>query len=224
MLATSGVALWRNLDNVHGFYEYISTEVMETFHVSSGIGYRDLEVILPMLSDVSSILEVGAGSGRVLRFLQKYFPDKKVVAIEQVPVYYDFLVDHYGDYANIIHGDIMRYKPCCQFECILQMWAGICDFNINEQQALLNKFARLLKEGGFVAVESLLRSTESNHSQVIVTGASEHQIKYGEGLINCYVADTKLMIAMAKDAGFSTITPLYYYPQGKKRIVYIMRK
>ena len=224
VLAANDVVLWRNSDNVHQFYEYISTEVMEDFHVNSGIEYKDLDAIFPMLSNVNSILEVGAGSGRVLRFLQQHLPDKKVAAIEQVPAYCDSLNQHFGDYANIIQGDILTYQPHCKFECILQMWAGICDFNIGEQQRLLKKFADLLDEGGFAALESVLKSTESNHSEMVVTGDAEHQIKFGDGLINCYVADANLITKMARRAGFSSVTPLYYYPQGKKRIVYILKK
>ena len=74
---------WSNLDNAH-FYENISIETMLEYAKKGGFDdCCDVQAIHYYLIGANLILDLGAGYGRAIKYLNKHFPNAKLTALER---------------------------------------------------------------------------------------------------------------------------------------------
>jgi ubiquinone/menaquinone biosynthesis C-methylase UbiE len=132
-----------NRDN-HPFYDQMSAEALSSFAQQNGfIPARDIELILSRLGFVpSSVLEVGAGAGRVVDALLAKLRAGKIFALERSPILLEHLQDRFvtDDRVEIIAGDVSSID-LPEVDLTLWVWSGITDFGPEEQPVILSRLA-----------------------------------------------------------------------------------
>lgn len=101
------------------------------------------------LTEVSDVLDLPCGYGRVLRFLVQRFPDARVHAGELMPDALRFCAEYFGAVPLQSAYDLTELNFEKQFDLI---WCGSLITHLEEQRArdLIGCFARHLKIGGLV--------------------------------------------------------------------------
>lgn len=108
----------------------------------------DVKAITKYIKNAKSILEVGAGYGRVLSHIIKKGFSGELFALEREIKLCRLLKKQFPQ-IPIIHTDIRQFKIKYKFDLILWMWASLCDFSRTEQQPVLNNLVSHLSTNGF---------------------------------------------------------------------------
>lgn len=222
MLAINEMALWHNKDN-QVIYEHFNEGEIERYFENVGIANQDLDAIRPLLAQANDILEVGAGSGRVVGYILDHYPQKNIVAVERIAAFYQALEQHYGNKAVIVFSDIMQYRPDKKFDMVLLLWAGICEFNVEEQSCLVKHLSALQAEGGYLIIETIMSAYDS-HNITTIQEKNDYLIERGDDIMHCHIPSLPMMVQMAQAAGYSSVTPVHYRPRNCKRVLYVLRK
>ena len=148
---------WTNYDNQE-FYETLSLEDFKKFAACAGLtAYSDLRAIDEYIKPSKSILEIGAGFGRVIDYLLKNYPAKSVVGIESCQKLFDFLTRKYkaNSQVRILKQDIHSLKIDLKQDLILWMWSGVADFSPLEQTIILKNLKAILSDQGVLIVDTI---------------------------------------------------------------------
>lgn len=151
---------WSNSDNAL-FYKNMTISYFRYGIKQAGLeNYYDLVAIDNYIAKANSILEVGAGSGRVLDYLVDKNSKAKLYAIEREKKFCTFLKKKFASKVEIICEDLRSFETDKKFDLILWMWTGICEFARNEQFSILTKILSLLDYGGFLILDMLFSNTK----------------------------------------------------------------
>src|SRR5438552_4126970 len=146
---------WNNKDNDH-FYDKSFIENVPYLINRSGLeANQDLLAIKNKMMSATSILEMGAGYGRVIDFLIKNDYSGQISAIEKSNHLYELLQTKYSHQVNLYHGDIREFSIHGKFNLILWLWCGIADFNSEEQRQILAKLTSLLTQTGAIVIDTV---------------------------------------------------------------------
>jgi len=167
---------WNNEDNAE-FYEKIPIKIFQHYAYMAGLDdYSDLVLIKEYIQKANSILEVGAGYGRVLEYLINIGFKGDITAIERSKKFYGELKYRFKkNKINLIHADIKHFQPKKKFDLILWLWSGICDFNKHEQISLIQHLSTLMNKLGTLIIDSfppgilLLNGVSNNNQESIIT-------------------------------------------------------
>lgn len=110
----------------------------------------DVKAIAAYINKANSILEVGAGYGRVLFHITKSGYKKELYAIERSNRMCKFLMRKFSYVAKIVCADIRSLEIDRKFDLILWMWASICEFSKNEQLSALAQLTKHLQTDGHI--------------------------------------------------------------------------
>jgi SAM-dependent methyltransferase len=146
---------WNNKTNSH-FYENVSLNIHKEHVKFGGISNgEDLEVIKPYILNAKSILEIGAGYGRVLEYLLKNKSAQcEISAVEKSSAYYKELNENFVNTVKLYNTDLLDFNSTENYDLILWMASGISDFAQHEQLIALNKIVTLLKSDGFLILDT----------------------------------------------------------------------
>lgn len=177
---------WSNNDN-EAFYQSISVEGLKEFAEKGGIASgSDLECLKSYWFTAQSILEVGAGYGRVIDYLIKHNFSGKITAIERCNASFEYLQQQFSHNSNVtlVQDDILNCdKVKMKFDLILFLWSGIADFSQQEQSLIIKKLAKLLNQGGHLVIDTMppdvksLSSTEVDKQLLYIK--SDQSSAYG---------------------------------------------
>jgi SAM-dependent methyltransferase len=146
---------WNNNDNDH-FYNDAFIENRSYLINRSGLqANQDLLAIKNRLMSSASILEIGAGYGRVIDFLIQDHYSGHIAAIEKSDHLYELLLKKFSHHAHLYHGDIREIIIHEKFNLILWLWCGIADFNSEEQRQILSKLKSLLTQSGAIIIDTV---------------------------------------------------------------------
>ncbi len=213
---------WNNSDNDH-FYGHVAPQGLMEFSKKAGLETScDLELLNPIINESSSILEVGAGYGRVIKYLLDNNFKGEITAIERNASMFQHLKNNYGNYATLLNLDIFHCEQIQErFDLILYLWLGIADFPALEQEQVISKLKKLLNPNGKLVIdtmpdETLLLQSEqldqktflltTDNSQVYIRKPHEEDIR-----------------AYAMTAGFLSVDKRpYFTTTGRERMIYIL--
>lgn len=215
---------WNNEGN-NAFYESVKADGLQQLAEKAGLTTGcDMDLLTPYWSTAESILEVGAGYGRVIDYLLQHQFAGTITAIERCNVLFKHLERRYKKYKNIdlIHADILHLNKMDErFELILMLWSEIADFSPHEQILVFTMLAKLLQEKGRLIIDTM-------PVNVVPLGAS----KYGQQIIysitknitlHAYAPNTVEIKQYAQKAGFSNVACLNYQTNtDRERQLYIL--
>lgn len=117
--------------------------------------YCDVEALLPLIKNKHSILEIGAGYGRIIKGLQLNDVKGKISALEIVPHLCQKLRKKFPN-VDIYERNALfpeSYLSLPYFDAALLMWGSILDFSTNEQQKMIVNISKRLEKSGIVVID-----------------------------------------------------------------------
>ena len=150
---------WDNNTNAQ-FYNLITPVELQKFAKKGGLNSGcDLHCLEPYWTKASSILEVGAGYGRVIDCLTRRGYSGRITAIERSQTLLQALQKKYHDNPNVALLELDTHN-CDQiaekFDLILFLWSGLADFSAEEQPKIVKGLSRLLTKGGKLIIDNFL--------------------------------------------------------------------
>jgi len=217
--------------NLKSFYEKLSRREMAALERRSGLtACKDLERLRPDFDRLptGAILEIGAGQGRVLRWLRKHYPQFTLHAIEHHSENIDLLRKEFGKYKNVtvfaqsLHG----WTPAPAYDVALWMWCSFNEQSPEEQQSALETLRKSLRPGGLVVID--VPRWNPDYADVWYPqgippdGTPKLQpFTYGDGVLQGHYFTDAEMETMARRAGFSNVTSVAHQPtRGLGHVMY----
>lgn len=214
---------WTNYDNVP-FYEEAASGLLQKLATLGGLDTCcDMEIIFPYIKDTHSILEVGAGYGRVLDYLTKQNYQGKISAVERSLSFNKILQSKFKDKVSLYNKDLHDFYSDQKFDVILWLWSGIADFSQHEQPLILKKLSSFLTPNGFLVIDSTppLRKPVN----VIKAKGPEYIIRLGNEISHVYCISNEEITLYAKKIGFKKITHIKYNTLANRiRILHFLQK
>lgn len=214
---------WSN-DDLVNYYNNFPTDNLKKLPIIGGFASgEDVKLILPCINMARTILEVGAGYGRVVNHILESGYTGKITAIERCKKLYDYMKMTLPSTIKLIHGDVRYHQFQEKFDLILLMWSNISEYHQANQLKMVRHYKALLKKRGVLILETIdhtlapKNSTQFKKQEYIVE--SEYGIAYG------YVPSSKQIDKYAKAAGFIHVRHLPYKTQtNRKRFIHLLTK
>lgn len=214
---------WKNADNI-GFYDEVSMEYWENYLSKSGPENGiDIQKITSYVTQAKTILEVGAGYGRVLDLLKQYEGDKQLTAIERSERMCQILREKFGHSIHLFEEDLLSFQTDNSFDLILWMFGGIANFSQQEQWQVLQNLQRHLQPQGSLIIECIASSDGLDHAAFEKN--QEYSITIDGSLLHVYIPCLVEIQQYAENLGFATCQCLpYYTSNGTQRNIYILSR
>lgn len=177
--------IWRNVDNKE-IYSKIPINDFKKFALTSGIKTnKDVKVLYNRyIETAESVLELGAGYGRVIAELLNRRYKGQVHAIERNKGLYKLLKSKFSNDATIRCEDIYTLALTQKFDAILWLWCGLAEFSKTEQLTVLKRISSALKESGYMIIDSIL--IQDNISDKEIFSIQNHSLKTQHGISHHY--------------------------------------
>lgn len=139
----------------HDYYELWTPSVFLQYLKNAGLdNFCDLALCHDLLASAHNILDVGAGYGRAIHYIQDHFENKSITAIERSGIMCRYLRETFSeDNVTVLEQDIFDYQSDQQFDCILFLWASICCFTDQEIVVLLRQLKDNLVNTGYMIID-----------------------------------------------------------------------
>lgn len=162
------------------FYETISHSHMIDLVKMCGLSSNaDLFYIKNYIKGANSILEIGAGYGRVIDFMLTINPHAQISAIEYSSTLCKILRNTFRDTINLIEADITKIRPkqlSGKFDLITWMWGSIIDIDSSERLKFIKKTYKALNNGGTLVIDAPKCNTSQweNRKSAIMEYMDQH--------------------------------------------------
>ena len=154
--------VWKNIDNA-SFYDEMPMADFMDHAVQAGIAKgEDLEHIKGLILQSKSILEVGTGYGRVLKYILQLGFDGLLSAVERNAHYAGSCKKQFGSRVNIYNEDVLEWKEDIKCDLILWMWSSISEFQPQEQANLISNLSKALSKSGSLIVDVITSASKAN--------------------------------------------------------------
>ena len=214
---------WSNKDN-NAFYEAVKADGLKELARKAGlVSGCDMKVLTPYWSKVESILEVGAGYGRVIDYLLGHRFKGAITAVERCNALFEHLETQFGEHKNVhlVHQDILELDTTHRFDLVLLLWGCCANFSPSEQSFVVKKLSTMLKRDGKLVVDTVFADFVPLESKKISNGY--YLINANGSLMNFHLPSAKKITCYAQDDGFSNISHVNYETDNKlQRQLYIL--
>jgi len=221
LLAHLKKSSWKNIDN-HEFYEGIPLETFKVNSILGGLGEGgDLDLITDYIFKANSILEVGAGYGRVLNYLVSQGFKGKISAIERSKKYARLLNKKFGNRVTIFDIDLQKFQTEEKFDLILWMFSGVSDFAKHEQLLVLRKLKQHLVADGNIILDTFSHSLKP--ANAINAEKQSYIITEGDYTLYGYIPSIEEIEMYAKCLDFREVKHLPYTTKtNSHRLIHIL--
>jgi hypothetical protein len=203
------------------FYEHMEIEYLRTAAARAGLeACPDLDQIWPDIRDARSLLEVGAGYGRVLDGLLARGFRGRLTCVERCATFAGFLQQRFWDRVEVRSGDAASVIDGELFDAVLWLWSGIIEFACEEQASKLQQALAWVKPGGLLAVEAPQLGSETNasatfgqHAIAVAASRKLHVYIPREDQMRDYAGASATMRSLA-----------YGTTSGRRRVLYLFER
>ncbi len=217
---------WSNKDN-NAFYEAVKADGLKELARKAGlVSGCDMKVLTPYWTKAESILEVGAGYGRVIDYLLEHQFKGTITAVERCNTLFDHLETQFGEHKNVhlVHQDILELDidNIGSFDLVLMLWSGLADFLPKEQRLVFKKLGILCAKMGKCIIDTLPEFIIPLNSD-----STCDQRTYKQQINNATIFTYSISLAEVKKtarlARFYNIWHENYYTEtNRKRILHIL--
>jgi SAM-dependent methyltransferase len=214
---------WSNKDNA-AFYENISKEANRENSILGGLEEGcDLTLAHNYLVNANSILEIGAGYGRVLYCLKQRKYKATITAVERSQKLCKILKERFFNTIEIIECDIKNFTTNKQYDAILWLFSGISDFTQEEQLYVLKKIALLLTRKGVIILDTF--SPDLKPANALHAKAQSYLIHLENNKLHGYIPSREEIIEYAQKLNITLLECIPYETDTQsKRYLYILGK
>lgn len=203
------------------FYENMPLETLDIYSKKSGL-FTFPEITVPQfrneIQKSSSIIELGAGRGRVIDGLIRNNYRKPIIGVERSNNHFNFLQEKYRkkSQVKIIQKDItLQELPFADLGLLL--WAEICNLEIAEQENLIQKLSNSVN---CLIIDNLIVGQQSNATN---TNGNKYEFQMPWGTIKGIIAEPEMFKEWALSC-FSEFEQIDYKTKNQKlRRMYIMK-
>ncbi len=182
----------------------------------------DIDIIYDYVKDKDSILELGAGYGRVLKNLINRGYKGKLTAIERSMTYYKYLKTNFSQRVNIIRIDVKDYQPQERYDAILWMWSHISEFPKDEQISILKHVMQWLEPNGVFIFDTFSHTIKPKPATKAQKQSYFIESEYGNAY--GYIPSPAEMKSYADQLGFTLKHIEYQTKTLRPRNIYIMSR
>jgi len=204
------------------FYRNIKLETFK--HLATVIGLDtgiDVDVIYPFIKDADTLVELGAGYGRVIKALLQRGFKGKIIAIERITALIEHLSQNIPEIVVLQQQDFKHLQLAIKPAVITWMWSGILELSKDEQIAMIQHLYELVAEKGCLIVE-IPRKVKFIGVHV---GEQKVKVETEWGTIEAYLPRHEEMLEYGQLAGFSEIQLFEYQTTTKlERSIYMFKK
>lgn len=205
------------------FYRNIKLDVFRKLTEQSGFHTGiDLDMLMPYLHGAKTIAELGSGYGRCVYLLREKGFKGKILAVERIKTWVDFLQKSKFKDTEIIEQDIRRLSLPQKVDAVLWMWSGILEQNPEEQESSIARIHKLLNHNGYLFIE-----TPDQNIKLIGNKIDKHTIKVETewGNIDAHLPYKEDISKISEKLKFSEMHTLRYSTEpGLERMLYILKK
>jgi SAM-dependent methyltransferase len=206
---------WSNHDN-ENFYQKVRIEDFYQNAVQGGLDTGiDIKNLEKYINNTNSILEIGAGYGRVLSHILNRGYTGKLVAIERNQKFCQFLQSQFHGRANIFCADIINFKYDDKFDLILWMWGSICEFSKTEQAQVISHLGKMLNKNGHLILDTI--PIECTSINAIALNPHDRVIETSYGKDYCYLPSDDEITQYAQQTGLIHHEDLIYYTTSNRK-------
>ncbi len=191
---------------------------------------EDLRAIAPTLEPIlkspsARVLEIGAGRGRVIRWLLTHFPQAKIIGVDQSERTAENLSDTFKSNTNvsILHQNILQLQLPQRVHLALWMWSGFAEISAEEKPKALQRVFENLLPGGAMVIDM---PREITGNEIIVHGDSGTvELQESFGTLFAHLVSDKELKELAFKTGFLFHSLVQYETAtGIQRASYIFTK
>ena len=201
------------------FYNQISIPAFKNFAEKLGFSSCvDMELLKDEVEGAQTILEIGAGYGRVVEWIIKCGYQKQFSAIEKSKVLFDRLREIYA--VVIKNEDVLKIDCDRKVDLIIWMWSGFLEFSPEEQAYAMKQVAKCLNPTGKICIEI-------PHNEIRYVGSSKDQkyfsLQENWGMLRAYLPSHTEMLGYARNANLQVLEcRTYKTPAGLNRVIYML--
>jgi SAM-dependent methyltransferase len=232
----SGVAsparAWTSRDN-RAFYEHMPTGLLGRIADLKGLAsHLDLEGALAELRAAlpegeGTVLEIGAGDGRVVRWVRRRFPRARVVALEACrrlarELRASFETDRVVrvEEANVVEAG---WAAAPFADAALWMWSGYTELHPRERGAAFAGLAQALRPGGLLVIDVPIAIR--GYGTVVEGADGFNEVREAYGVLRTHSPGAGEIEALAAPVGLSVrARVLYVTSRGIPRASYRLRR
>lgn len=212
---------WTNTNNIE-FYEKLTIKKLKYLAACAGLDkYHDLNLIRPYFEDAHSILELGAGYGRVIDYLinQNF---QNLSAIERNKHLNSILWSRFNKKVTFYFTDIRSFNCAKKFDSILWLWSGIAEFTNSEQLAVLKLLSTLLTKKGTLIIDTISNSLALTDNYVYVH-EKDYLFKIKDAILFAFNPSLLDINNYAQQSNLQCISHKEYKtPTNRKRIFFVL--
>ncbi len=176
---------WSNTTN-RKLYNKLPPEEFRNLAMECGLdSCFDVKELSKYISEAGSILEVGAGYGRVLDCIIATQYEGELYAVERIGAFCELLRTKFENRVHVIQEDIFKLQLDYKFDLILWLWSGISDFSRDEQPKALAALSKHLSKNGKIVIDQ--SSPERLPKEAYSIGGRSYAVptKYGDVYVYC---------------------------------------
>jgi trans-aconitate methyltransferase len=214
---------WGNIDN-NEYYENVSVEQFQHFAMLGGFDDgRDVDLIFPYIESSSSLVELGAGYGRVVDALHDRSYQGAITLVERSSNFFKYLVQRYQqDEVCLIHADIATLDKHDRYEVALYMWSNLSEWPKSEQPNVIKKLCSWVQPGGVLVLETIDASQKPLNSSSYENQGYCFDSQYGK--VHGYNASVEEVDHYAKEVGLVLVERIAYTTEtSRKRFLHVFR-
>lgn len=164
---------WQNKDNWQFYDDFPRGALSKQYEQRAGLaGAPELDLVQEYWKSASSILELGAGEGRVIEGILHRNYQGQICTLERHPLFLEQLHERYqnNSQVTIVKGELLQPEKLPQAKVGLWLWAGILEFSPKEQQKVLQNLEQHIEQ-------TLILETPALGSTTNATRGKEHWLE-----------------------------------------------
>ena len=213
---------WNNNDNTN-FYEQVNfLHLIEAAHKAGLASGCDILELKSYWQNAMSILEIGAGYGRVIDCLLRFGCKSKISAIERSDYFFEILSSKYKNRIELIHKSLSgNHGITVKYDLVLFLWTGIYEFHPLEQRNLIKTLTNFLNKNGNLIIDTM---GENIIPQDVKYRQRMYKLTINSNSIRGYGVKHKEIKCYARSCGFKHVIHKPYVTQtGRRRAFHIIK-
>lgn len=218
---TTKKSTWSNKDNAN-YYEQVPVEVFRHYAIIGGFENGcDIDVVYDRIKDADSIIEVGAGYGRVLKSLLDRGYKGKLIGIERSANFCRYMHETLGTRAIIYHANAEDFVSPVLADVVMWMWSNISEWPKDQQCQMLKHVTQYCKPGGLIVLDTISHAITPLNANHYETQRYSAFTEYGN--VEGYVPTVEEIDAYATNLNIKKVEHIPYVTStNRERIIHLL--
>jgi SAM-dependent methyltransferase len=158
-----------------------------------------------------SVLEIGAGEGRVVRWLRTRFPRARVLAVEPSARQADELRGTFADdpKVSVVERAMQDISVGPVVDAALWMWSGFTELHPSDIGPAVTRIGTMLRPGGLLVID-VPKALTAGYGTVVEMVEGFNEVREPYGILRTYSPSDDTVRALAGAHGFRLLRRIMY--------------